>query len=120
MARILLVDDDEHVHHLVSGALTEHSVVWASSWSDISEHLLEGEPEPFDLVLLDLRMPFLDGQEVATLVRRRHADLKIVLFSACDKGELQRRAGEVGATGALQKTLDPELLSRKVSRLLRA
>ena len=71
----------------------------------------------FDLMLLDVRMPGIDGMEVLTRIKRDAAtrDLPVVMISAAD--ELETIAGciEAGADDFLPKPFDPVLLRARVS-----
>ena len=68
MARILLIEDEKRVASFVSQGLEEegHSVTWIAEGDTGFETALEGS---FDLILLDVRLPRMDGVEVASGLR---------------------------------------------------
>ena len=60
-----------------------------------------------DLVLLDVQMPGLDGLSCLALLRERHPDVTVVVFSGSDSAETIERALEVGAAAYIAKSIDP-------------
>lgn len=81
IARILLVEDDATIGDGLRQALLaqDYAVAWAESGS---EALAVAATEPVDLVLLDLRLPDLDGVEVCRRLRAAHPALTIVMLTA--------------------------------------
>lgn len=84
MARVLVVDDEPDVRLVVRVVLTSagHEVIEAESGEAALEHL-EAEPRP-DAVLLDVRMPGIDGWEVLRRLRSgdAHRAVPVVVFTA--------------------------------------
>ncbi len=60
-----------------------------------------------DLVLLDLRMPEMDGLTCIDLLRKRHPNVKAVVLSALDDADVIRTAFARGATAFIAKHIDP-------------
>jgi two-component system sensor histidine kinase/response regulator len=114
---VLLVDDHPANLLALDAALCRLGLklVQASSGHEALERVAE---EEFALVLLDLRMPGLDGAETAELIRERHAKESppIILLTA-DAPDLQeiRKAYARGVVDFLQKPFSPEVLAAKVS-----
>ncbi len=82
MARILVVEDEEPVRAFVRRALEMdgHTVRDAADGEDgIDVFVAEGGA--FDLVLTDIRMPIMDGIELAHMVRQQHATIPILLMT---------------------------------------
>ena len=79
------------------------------------------EKESFDLVLMDLRMPVMDGIQAARLIRSGDTQnrVPILAVSAHQKEEVKEKALSVGMNGYLNKPLSPEILADTVNRLLR-
>jgi two-component system chemotaxis response regulator CheY len=73
-----------------------------------------------DLVLLDINMPVMDGEEFAREVRRNPtlADLKIVIVSTEANEERLKRLRELGVVETLRKPFQPEDLCHLISKLL--
>ena len=107
--RILLVEDDSALAATVLEALVAHShqVVYASDGATALE------ATDYDLVLLDLQLPDLDGREVCRELRERDDDLPIMIVTASGD-EIDRVLGfELGADDYLVKPFSlRELLAR--------
>ncbi|HWE23437.1 MAG TPA: response regulator, partial [Myxococcales bacterium] len=116
--RVLVVDDDESIARMLSEYLRDHGLEadWAGSGRDALEKIERG-PAP-DLLVLDLRMPDVDGRELLAQVRRRRMDPRVVLLSA-DR-EVAAAAGELRAEGFVEKPFAPENLLAAVRRALTA
>jgi PAS domain S-box-containing protein len=116
-ANILIVDDDPKtllgMEALLSGA--GRKVVTASSGQEALRRLLRQE---FALILLDVRMPDMDGFETADLIRQseRLRHIPIIFLSAIDTLEADvYRGAAKGAVDYLFKPVVPEVLKSKVS-----
>ena len=59
--RVLIVEDDENINNLLREALTKHGLNCTQAFSG-TEGLIVFKSDKFDLVLLDLMMPGMDGQ----------------------------------------------------------
>jgi len=117
--RLLVVDDTEVNRDLLARRLRRlgHSVETAKSGGEALEKLSAAE---FDLVLLDIMMPGLDGYEVLRRLRddpqRRH--VPVIMISAVDEIESVVRCIELGATDYLPKPFNPVILRARVSATL--
>jgi CheY-like chemotaxis protein len=80
MGRIALIDDDESTLELFRFALEEGHRV--NTFSDAERFLDEVGPECFDLVVLDLVMPGIDGFEVFRQIQHRSPRLPVIAFTA--------------------------------------
>ncbi len=84
MKRILLVEDDEHLQFLIREELVEqgYEVVIASDGVEAMSMLrAEGAPRP-DLIILDIRMPRMDGFETMGHILKSKVDSPIIIHSA--------------------------------------
>lgn len=119
--KILVVDDDVDSRSLFCAALGDrYDVVAIESWAGVGEHTTKSR---FDLILIDVNMPVIGGEQVASILLRNLPQddarpVRIVLTSAMDEGDLRRKAKAVGAFGYLTKAFGPELQLR-VAELLR-
>jgi signal transduction histidine kinase len=114
-ARILLVDD--HPENLLAlRALLSplgHELVCVQSGQEALEAL---EGAEFALILLDIRMPRMDGLETAARVREMGAGHTPIIFVAADASPpYSQRAYELGAADVLVKPIDPSALLAKVA-----
>lgn len=114
---LLLVDDHPENLQALEGVLSPlgYPLLLASSGAEALRLLLEHDVA---LILLDVRMPDLDGLETARLIksRERTRDVPIVFLTAADDdiGDVLRGYG-VGAIDYLLKPFDPQLLRSKVA-----
>lgn len=94
MARILLVEDDDSVRTFTARALgvDGHDVETAED-GEIGLSILTDESGGFDLVLSDIRMPVLDGIEMAKTAARDFPGLKILLMTGY--AEQRERASDL-------------------------
>lgn len=117
-ARILVVDDDPDMQDVMALTLElgGYEVSRASNGQQALERVAEEMP---DLILLDMRMPVMDGWTFAAELRRRYASgAPIVVCTAAE--DAQRRAREVDAVGCLSKPFELDELLRLVESLLPA
>jgi CheY-like chemotaxis protein len=103
--RVLVVDDDPVVLELVRGWLEDagYAVDVRESALGTTQQIAAEQPE---VVLLDVMMPALSGDELAQLIRRHHrASLSsVILHSSLDPKQLAALVQKTGALGALSKT----------------
>lgn len=92
MARILLTEDDEAVRSFVARALVMdgHEVVEACDGEDGYDSLQENDGR-FDLLLTDIKMPFMDGITLAKMAAATWPDLKILMMTGF--ADQRERAG---------------------------
>ena len=110
-ATVLVVDDDELVRDLLSDFLTEAGlpVVVARSGTEAVD-LYRARPDEFGLVLLDLTMPGMGGEETLRRLRAIEPGVRIVLCSGYSREEATQGFEELNLAGFLQKPCDPALL----------
>jgi CheY-like chemotaxis protein len=116
--RILFVDDDPSSSRLYRTYLSAagYQVVTAESGMAGVE---AAERVPFDLVVMDLNMPGLDGWMSMSLIKARRPALPVVVFTSSTGADLQERAHKAGAVGYVTKPCQPEQLERILSRALK-
>jgi DNA-binding response OmpR family regulator len=116
-ARILLVDDEESIQTLLSYPLSKdgYEVVQAV---DGREALDRFDDEPFDLVVLDVMLPRIDGFEVCRRLRSRSA-VPIIMLTAKSE-EIDKVVGlELGADDYITKPFSIREFSSRVKAALR-
>jgi two-component system, chemotaxis family, chemotaxis protein CheY len=111
--RILVVDDDEVILAAVAGILVQEgfNVDTATNGSEALDCVERTHP---DCVLLDMRMPILDGWAFARILRERDIDLRIVVMTAAH--DARTWAEEIGAKAYLAKPFDLDDLIAIVER----
>lgn len=119
VADILVAEDNPLNFELVRDVLEAdgHSVFWAR---DGIEAVGEVRRQPFDLVLLDLHMPKLDGLQVLEQLRaeEKSRSLKVVVISADAMGGVAQSVLAAGADGYLTKPVEIQRLLAEVERQL--
>lgn len=106
-SKILVVDDDEVVSlsHCRSLAGTHCNVQVA--WNG-SEALKAMEHDAYDVVLLDLRMPGMDGMTVLKTIKEKWPDSEVVVITGYPTLESAKEAVRLGAYGYLAKPVGPD------------
>ncbi|MHC4714521.1 MAG: PP2C family protein-serine/threonine phosphatase [Planctomycetota bacterium] len=105
--KLLVVDDNEMNRDMLSRRLSRrgHTVLVAENGAKALEII---EKEPFDLILLDIMMPVMDGMQVLETVRRTRSasDLPIIMATAKSESEDVVKALKMGANDYVTKPLD--------------
>jgi DNA-binding NtrC family response regulator len=105
--RVLFVDDEEDLVSTVVERL-ELRGIEATGAVNGQQALTLIEQQPFDVVLLDVRMPGLGGLEVIKRIKRTHPDLEVILLSGHGAREDVETGRRLGAYDYLQKPVDLE------------
>jgi signal transduction histidine kinase len=118
-ARLLVVDDSATNRNLLVRRLQRQGYAVEEARNG-SEALDRVATENFDLVLLDIMMPVMDGFEVLERMKqsRRMRTVPVVMISALDEINSVVRAIEMGAEDYLLKPFDPVLLRARIGALL--
>ncbi|HVB20779.1 MAG TPA: sigma-54 dependent transcriptional regulator [Ktedonobacteraceae bacterium] len=115
--RILIVDDEPHLPYQVGRFLKRHDYeVYCAG--DGEAGLQELQKRSIDLVLLDLRMPKLNGLEVLTQIRHSDQELPVIIMTAFGDVKDAVTAMKLGASDYLLKGFDLEELLLVVQRAL--
>ena len=119
--RILVVDDEPAARLLAHRLFTEagFEVVTASSGFDCLKEFRK-QPSGFDLILLDLSMPFMDGEETFRRLQRMNPAV-VVLLSTGFLGQGQSRIERMlagGMAGVIRKPHRPDELLAQVNAIL--
>jgi CheY-like chemotaxis protein len=109
--RVLFVDDDPAAARLYKSYLAAegHEVHVADSGIEAVEATERGQ---FDVVVMDLNMPGLDGWMSMSLIKARRPKLPVVVLTGEVGKDLEARAKTAGAAGFLTKPCQPEALIR--------
>ncbi|HEY0715660.1 MAG TPA: response regulator transcription factor [Polyangia bacterium] len=103
--RVMIVDDHAVVREGLDAVLGKHDDLQiVASVGNGQEALTRAEEVKPDVVLLDLRMPDMDGLAVLQELQKRHPDIRVVMLSAQGGDEAIYRALSLGAAGYLLKS----------------
>ena len=116
-SRILIVDDDA-TFRLTTGALLEADGHQVDSAADGQQAVERLRARPFDLLLVDLRMPGIDGLGLVEALRLWGHGVPILMISGFGTVDSAVRALHLGADDFLLKPVEPDVLSARVSDLL--
>ena len=122
-SRILLVEDGVDNQILLSHILRKNGAVVEMA-SDGVEALrmvteVESEKRPYDLILMDIQMPGMDGNSATTEIRSRNIQTPIVALSAAAMEQNRQQSLAAGCNDFLVKPIDPKELMQVIGRWLR-
>jgi putative two-component system response regulator len=117
---ILAVDDTPENLDVVKGALGGEYVIKAAINGVIALKIVQKVPP--DLILLDIRMPGMDGFEVMGRLRADEAMrlIPVIFLTGESDSEVKQRAQDLGARGFVTKPIDGNILKDTVARALSA
>lgn len=114
---ILIVDDEKNIRLALSMSLEKLEIPVAAAASG-EEALEKLAPGGYELMLLDLRMPGMDGMEVLRRVSQQWPELKVIIITAYGSIDLAVEAMKLGAVDFLQKPFDAAQVREVVRRIL--
>lgn len=111
--RLLLVDDEEEFVKALAERLNLRDLAGRTATS--GEQALEfvGEEEP-DVMLLDLRMPGIDGMEVLRRVRRKYPGVQVIVHTGLGNDLDEAEAWSLGIFDYLKKPVEIDLLVQRI------
>ena len=119
---IVLVDDDPFNQKVAEGILTKNGfeVTSLSSGMELLDYLKKSSP---DLILLDIRMPEMDGFETLKQVRQLEDELDleeipVVFLTSESSNDVETRSFEMGVSDFIRKPFEPLVLVRRISNVL--
>lgn len=117
--RIILVDDEEEVRKGIIRkidweALGFQVVGDAENGQDALEKIEQLEP---DVVMTDIRMPYMDGLTLTSWIRQKYPSVKVLIFSGFDDFEYAQKAIKLNVTEYILKPVNVEELTRILSRV---
>ena len=117
MARILLVDDEEHIRRLYTEELSEegHEVFTVASGHNLLKRIDSFQPEA---VVLDIRLVDYDGLELLQDIRNQHHDLPVILCTAYDTYKEDPKS--IAADYYIVKSFDLSELKMAIHRAIEA
>jgi two-component system cell cycle sensor histidine kinase/response regulator CckA len=116
---VLLIDDDDSVRHILRRMLTNmgFQVIDAAD-GDAGARLFDQRASEVVLVIVDMTMPKLNGEETLRAIRQTRPDVPVILISGYNELEATRHFSSKGLAGFLEKPFTATLLSQKVHAAL--
>jgi two-component system OmpR family response regulator len=115
--RVLVVDDEPSVQEVARAYLEREGFIVHSAMSG-NDALAAIERKPPELIILDLMLPGVSGEEIAARVRER-SDVPILMLTAKAAEQQRLRGFELGADDYLSKPFSPRELVARVKAILR-
>jgi CheY-like chemotaxis protein len=114
--RILVIDDSPLIQATAKHTLEEagFEVATRSTFDELMSQPIEG----YDLILMDVQMPELYGDDVAMVLRQRGLKALIYLFSSLDPADLAERSAAAQLDGYISKQQDMAHMVDRVREIL--
>ena len=116
-ANILLVEDEEHLHETLKLNLEMEGYTVTSAY-DGNEALKAAEEEYFDLIIMDVMLPEIDGISVTENIRLKNNDVPVLILSAKNTGQDRVLGLKKGADDYLTKPFNLEELLLRIDKLI--
>jgi CheY-like chemotaxis protein len=110
-SKVLLVDDEEEFVHTLSERLQTRQMAPAIAYNGEQALEMAAAEEP-EVMVLDLKMPGIDGIEVLRRVKKRHPATEVIILTGHGSDAEEKLANELGAFAYLRKPVDIDLLTQ--------
>jgi PAS domain S-box-containing protein len=118
---VLIIDDEEIVRRTARASLERHGfTVFEAASGSVGIEIFRDSPIRIDVVILDLTMPGLSGEETFARLKRIRSDARVLLSSGYDEIETLRRFDGRRPAGFIQKPYSSAALMSKVNSALEA
>jgi len=117
MPRIVTIDDEVGVTSVIQAVL-ESEDYEVEAINEESQALDKIKENPPDLVLLDIKMPRMDGIEILMLIREFYPSIPVIMVSGYATDEDSQKSLDLGARGVVHKPLDVSELKRLVAECI--
>lgn len=120
MYRIMLADDYSMIREILREYLKQNTpelevIAEAANGQEAVEFAEQYQP---DLILMDVRMPVLDGIEAVGRIKARHPEIIAITYSGCQEEDLLSRSHQAGAAAHFTKPFALSSLLKKVMEVL--
>jgi DNA-binding NtrC family response regulator len=116
--KILIVDDEEAICDSLMGWFTDDGYQVGTA-RDAREAMQKLQSEKYDLALLDIKLPGMDGMELQQRIKEVDPDITVIMITAYASVETAVQALKAGAFDYITKPFDPDELSRVVRNAIR-
>ena len=115
---ILIIDDEKDFCTVLSDSLSQDRYRVVTAFNGKTALQLAKKEKP-DLILLDIKMPGMDGIEVLKKIKKMREEIAVIMFTAFGTLETAREAMKLGAYDYVTKPVDLFLLKSLVKEVLR-
>ncbi|HLC16717.1 MAG TPA: response regulator [Thermodesulfovibrionia bacterium] len=116
LIKILVIDDESVIRTAVKRILEIESIYNVTAVESGREGLELLAKETFDLVLLDIKMPDVDGLEVSKIIFSINPEQKVIIMSGYSTAETSKQAVEYGASDFIEKPFTPDQLLKVIKK----
>jgi len=116
--KVLVVDDDSVVGHSINRVLTGQGYQVREAVSGM-EALEELGHQRYDMVFTDIRMPGMDGLDMAARMKTSYPEMPVVVITGYGTEASEKQAKDLGVAGFLRKPLSPDTIIENAERVLR-
>ena len=116
--RILIIDDEEHIRRMMRLTLEAAGYEVGEAHDGTAGLRLFGDGSDWSLVVLDQRMPGMDGLETLRELKQKNHSARVVMATAYASIELAVDAMKLGATDFVRKPMTPEVFRNAVAAAL--
>ena len=113
--KVLIIDDEQEFTEALAERMTNRGMDVSTSSSAI-EGLQSVEEKSFDVVVLDLQMPEMDGIETLKILKKKNPELQVILLTGHATVEKGIEAMKLGAMDLLEKPADLTTLTEKIKK----
>jgi DNA-binding NtrC family response regulator len=113
--KVLIIDDEQDFTDALAERMTTRGMTVSTSSSAI-EGLKNVEEHSFDVVVLDLQMPEMDGIETLKVLKKKKPELQVILLTGHATVEKGIEAMKLGAMDLLEKPADMTTLTEKIKK----
>ena len=123
VARMIVADDDEELCRSIVKQMTQVGVTahYATDGGNVIQMMRQAREagQPYDLILLDWKMPNLNGLETARLIRKNYPDrIPILLLTAYDWSDIEQEAVEIGVDHFMPKPFFMSTFKEAIRRIM--
>ncbi len=119
LRKVLVVDDDAVVGKSFQRVLSENKGYVVTTAENAHEALKQMREQSFDVVFTDIKMPGMDGVELAERVKASQPWTPVVIITGYGTTENENRAKAAGVSDFVRKPLSPEMIEESAAHALR-
>jgi CheY-like chemotaxis protein len=118
--RILVIDDEDRIREIVCACLEDIGAWQTETAASGREGILKAASEPFDVILLDVSMPEMDGFAVFEALQANAAtrSIPVILLTAKVLPTDKARFAQMGIAGLITKPFNPLTISDEVAEIM--